>query len=676
MEYGNFSTEKFPRFQRRRASKASTRTFLLCFCYTISMFESDKKSPLDRLKKALYSRRQTFNEPIRHDIHESQNTIPESWPGENNVEPERLSIISPARRRSYKLFFISALVFLGLAIIVGAYTFFGGRNFVSVDNIDILIEGPTSVAGGEPLNLGVSVLNKNATDIELVDLIVEYPPGSKDPLTSEKDIGRLRLSLGNIKSQSIAEKSLSSLMFGEEGEEKSIKFTAEYRTADSNAIFYKEKIYNVSVSSSPVLVSIDALDRVFGNQSTDISVTVASNTKAPIKNLLLSLEYPFGFSVISSNPISTYGKNVWRLGDLAPGAKKIITMKATTDGQDGEERTIHANIGIQSQSNEREIATNIISRAHTFTIERPFLGLDLTFDGNRSDLATEAGKNVRGEILWTNNSQNKITNTRIEAKLSGAVLDKNSVSVSDGGFYDSLTNTIVWEAGRVSGFDSMAPGEDGRISFSFRSTDASSGQPISNPIITVTVSGRGNRIDDSGSPHQIESGISRSVKLVSNLALSARSLRSGGPFQNTGPIPPRAEQATTYTIVWTVTNTSNIIIGARVSASLPAYMTWTGKISPENTDISYNPTGGIITWQVGEVPRNADIGSGAKQVAFQISLQPSIIQVGEAPQILSEAKIVGVDVFTGATLQNSAPTLSTRTTTDLLWKPGNEIVQP
>lgn len=644
------------------------------------MFESDKKSPLDRLKKALYSRRQNFEEPMRHDIHEASGSIPESWQGEK-ASTNMLETLAPAPlshkwKRGYKLVFVFSLVFLGLAVIVGAYTFFGGKNFVSVDNIDILVEGPTSIAGGEPLNLGISVLNKNNTDIQLVDLIAEYPPGSKDPLAPENDLGRVRFSLGNINSQSVAQKSLSSIMFGEEGAQESIKFTAEYRTADSNAIFYKEKIYTVTISSSPVLVSINALDKVFGGQPTDVSVTITSNSQTVVKNLLLSLEYPFGFGVLSSSPGGTYGNNIWRLGDLAPGAKKTITIKATADGQDGEERVIHANVGIQSQINEREIATTIISRDHTFTIEKPFLGLDLTLEGERSNLATEAGKIVRGEILWTNNSQNKITNTHIEAKLSGAILDENSVYVSDGGNYDSLTNTIVWDAGRTPGFDSMAPGIDGRVSFSFKSQNISPGQTISDPLITIAVSGRGNRIDDSGSPSEIKSGISRSVKLVSNLVLSARALRSEGPFQNTGPIPPKAEQETTYTVVWTVTNTSNVVTGAQVTASLPAYMKWTGEISPDNANISYNQTGGIITWQVGEVPRNADIGSGAKQVAFKVSLQPSVGQVGQEPQILSETKITGTDVFTGATLQNTAPSLSTRTTTDLLWRSGNEIVQP
>jgi len=640
------------------------------------MFESDKKSPLDRLKKALYSRKQSFSEPVRHDIHETPDHIRESWQEEKKPEDDiAVHKLSPGLKKVYKTVFISSIAFFGLALVIGAYTFFGGKNFISVDNIDILIEGPTSIAGGEPLNLGVSVLNKNDTNIELVDLIVEYPKGSKDLVSSEKDLGRIRFSFGNIKSQSVAQKTISSLMFGEEGAEKEIKFTAEYRMADSNAIFYKEKIYRVSISSSPVLISIDALDRVLGNQETDVKITITSNTKVVLKNMMLSLEYPFGFNVTRASPQASFGTSIWRLGDLAPGAKKTISIKSTTAGQDGEERTLRANVGIQSLTNEREIATTIISRTHSFTIEKPFLGLDLALDGERFDLATEAGKTVRAEILWINNSQNKITNTRIEAKISGAVLDKNSVSVSDGGYYDSLTNTIIWESGRSSGLDNIAPGVDGRVGFGFRS-QITSGQSVSNPSIFITVSAKGNRVNELDSSSEIQSGVSRSVKLVSNLVLSARSLYSNGPFQNTGPVPPRAEQPTTYTVVWTVTNTSNVVTSTQITASIPAYMTWTGNISPADANISYDPNGGIITWQAGDIPKNADVGSGAKQVAFQISLQPSISQIGDAPEILSISKITGIDVFTGANLKNSAPSLSTRTTTDLLWKSGNEIVQP
>ncbi|HEY0908290.1 MAG TPA: hypothetical protein VGE35_02995 [Candidatus Paceibacterota bacterium] len=641
------------------------------------MFESEKKSPLDRLKKGLYSRNDVYGEAPRHDIHPQKGIVAESWDAPEGDTPAEAHVMPTLQstRKVYHLGFTIACLFLLVACSVAGYTFFGGKNFVSADNVDILVEGPASIGGGEPLSLNVSVVNKNSTDIQLVDLIAEYPTGSKDPSDPSKDLSKIRLSLGDIASQSVSQKSLASLLYGEEGDVRQIKFTAEYRTANSNAIFFKEKIYVVSISSSPVIVSIEALDKVLGGQSADVKITVSSNSTATVKDLLMRLEYPFGFTVTSATPAATFSDNIWRIGDLAPGAKRIIALRATAQGQDEESRTIKAHVGIQSQGDEREIATTIISRDHTFQIEKPFLGLDLTLNGNRGDAVIEAGRNVRAEILWANNSLTRITGTRLEAKLSGNVLDKSSIVV-DGGYYDSLTNTVIWEAGRVSGLDSIAPGDNGRVGFSFTTTGNSSGVLPLNPSVTVAVSGNGSRVDENGSPSSIASGITRTAKLVSNLSLSARVLRNQGPITNSGPIPPKVDNVTTYTVLWTVTNTSNSITGARVTAALPPQVSWTDVISPADAGLTYDSNGGTISWVVGAVPRYATVGSGAKQVAFQIALRPSANQQGSAPEIIGQATITGTDVFTGAALRNTAPSLSTRTSTDAAYLSGDETVVP
>ncbi len=645
------------------------------------MFESDKKSPLDRLRKGLYSRNTQETEPARHTVHvgQSDEAAPEAWSdpaaATSDLPPEDHIPVTPERRYAYRIAFICSGLFLVVAFAVAAFTFFGGGNYISVDNVDILVEGPASIAGGEPLSLDVSVVNKNQTEIQLVDLIAEYPQGTKDPANPTKDLTRVRLPLGNIKSQSVAQKTLASLLFGQEGDVRDIKFTAEYRTENSNAIFFKEKVYHATISSSPLLVLVDSLDKVLGGQPFDVTVTVSSNTTAPVRDVLLSLDYPFGFTVVSSDPQPTYGDSVWKVGDLAPGAKRVFKLRAMATGQDGEDRNLRASVGIQSAANEREMATTIITRDHAYSIEKPFLGIDLTLNGSRSDLAAEPGSTVRSEIIWTNNSGAKITGAKITAKLGGNILDKNSVSVDDDGYYDSQSNTIVWQAGRTDGLDVIAPGDDGRVSFSFTPVAPAIGMSILNPQVTVSVAADGSRVDDSGAPQAINTAVSRSVKLVSNLSLSSRALRTQGPIVNSGPVPPKVDQATTYTVVWTVTNTSNTVTGARVTATLPPYVSWTGTISPSDANISYDPNAGGIVWVVGSVPRNADIGAGAKQVAFQVSLKPSANQAGTSPEIVGQAKITGTDVFTGVLLENSASNLTTRTTTDLLYKAGDEIVQ-
>ncbi len=646
------------------------------------MFETQKKSPLERLKKGLYSRKDSFGDSPRHDIHPQKTVVPDSWEKPVSVDetlatPAVPEIYGPVTidktRKVYRILFIASLIFCLVAIAVAGYTFLGGKNFISAENVDILVEGPASIAGGEPLSLNVSVVNKNSTDIQLVDLIVEYPDGSKDVTDPSKDMTKDRVSLGTISPQSIAQHTISSLLYGEEGTTREIVFKAEYRTANSNAIFLKEKTFIIAISSSPVIVSIDALSRVLGGQPSTMKITVSSNATAPVKNLLLSLEYPFGFSVISAVPEATFGNSIWRIGDLAPGAKRVITLKVSAEGQNEESRTVKTHVGIQSATDEREIATNIISRDHVFMIERPFLGLDLTLDGNRSDAVVEAGRTIRGEVLWTNNSLTKITNARVEAKISGNVLDKNSVNINDG-YYDSLTNTLVWESGRTPGLDSVAPGETGRANFSFRVSDSATNVLPLNPSVVVSVSGKGNRIDDSGAPSEVTSGVSRSVKLVSNLALSSRVLISQGPISNSGPVPPRVDTVTTYTVVWTVTNTSNSITGARVTAALPPQVSWTDVISPADAGLTYDSNGGNITWVVGAVPRNATIGSGARQIAFQVALRPSANQVGTVPQIMGAATITGTDTFTGATGRNNTPALTSRAGTDPLYRSGDEIV--
>lgn len=632
------------------------------------MFESDKKSPLERLNKSLYSRTDEVPSDVRPSIHEKQSFVPETWVEDTSGEE---SVEMKATRKTYRYLFGTSLLFFLVAVSIGGYTLFGGRNFVSADNVNVLIEGPVTITGGEPLNLDVSVVNKNATDIENVDLIVEYPDGTKDPNDPSIALSRIKIPLGSIKSQSVSQKSISSVLFGEEGAQREIKFKVEYQTANSGAVFFKEKFYNISISSSPLIVTIDALEKVLSGQAADFSVTISSNTTNPIKNVLLVLDYPFGFSVVSSNPVATYGDNVWKIGDLAPGSKRTIKIKATAQGQDEEERTIRANVGIQSESSDRDIATTIVSRSHSFVLEKPFLGLDVVLDGNRDDLAVAPGRSMRAEIIWTNNSSSKITNARIEAKIVGNVLNKNSVTV-EGGYYDSLANTIVWEAGRVQSLNSISPGEDGRVGFTFSSNASFSGS-ITNPQISITVSAQGSRVDTSGVPQEITAAITRSVKLLSNLSLSARALHNQGPIANSGPIPPRAENATTYTIVWTVTNTSNNITGAKVVARLPQYVKWTDTVSPSSASISYNPTGGIVTWNVGSVPINAS-GTGNQQVSFQVSVTPSANQIGTSPDIIGSAKITGLDSFTGVVLEDDVPSLSTRTSSDLLFKTGDEVV--
>lgn len=149
------------------------------------------------------------------------------------------------------------------------------------------------------------------------------------------------------------------------------------------------------------------------------------------------------------------------------------------------------------------------------------------------------------------------------------------------------------------------------------------------------------------------------------MSLLSRGFYYIGPFTNTGPIPPVAEKETTYTITWTVTNTSNTLTGVKAVATIPSYIKWTGKINPSTEKISFNPLGGEIVWDVGEVKAGVGSTLAPKEVSFQVSFVPSLSQVGTSPTILSDTKVTGVDSFTKTEISETKSSV----TTDLKFDP-------
>ena len=195
---------------------------------------------------------------------------------------------------------------------------------------------------------------------------------------------------------------------------------------------------------------------------------------------------------------------------------------------------------------------------------------------------------------------------------------------------------------------------------------------ITDPSVDLALSAKANRVSESNVPEEVDSSISKNILISSNVALSGQLVRTTGPFPNTGPIPPRAEQQTTYTVLWTIYNTSSTLDGVQVAAILPPYVKWLGAVSPQSADVSYNSSSGQITWNIGNVSAYAT--NGSEQVAFQIGVTPGVDLVGQAPIIVGGASLVARDDFTGAHLTSNIQSMTTRFSTDPAFTDGNETV--
>ena len=97
-------------------------------------------------------------------------------------------------------------------------------------------------------------------------------------------------------------------------------------------------------------------------------------------------------------------------------------------------------------------------------------------------------------------------------------------------------------------------------------------------------------------------------------------------------------------------------------------------ISPKNEDVTYNPVSGEVTWNAGNIKTNTGYISATRQVYFQVSLLPSLSQVGQVSTLVGDSTLKATDTFTGVALTSMANSLTTDITSDSNYKYGQGVV--
>ena len=635
------------------------------------------KNALENLENRLYSRTPP---PLRHDEEfigeEKHIRIAPGWTSEAERKDSTLYSIFATVMPWLQRLLIASILFFLFAAGLGLYGFWRGGNTVSPQNITIQIQGPVGAAAGEETAVEVTVGNDNALPLDAVDVLVEFPSDTRKAGDLAAPLPRYRDSLGPLAAGERAARRLSFVPFGEEGEKKTIAVAVEYRQKDSSGTFSKNAQYEFAINSAPVTLRLEMPKEVNSNQTFEMTLEVNANSSAVQRNLLVKGQYPFGFQFEESTPSPSFGKDIWELGDLKPQSKRVIHIKGKIEATEESERTFRFSVGTQSAKDEKRIGTVFLSEAPTVAVRRPFMSLDVLVNGERGEtFVARSGQSVRADIVWANNLTTKISDLEIAAELSGSIYNRAAVSASNG-YYDSNTNTVRWDQERVARFGAVEPGEDGTQSFSVNLLPIATNPALyDTPELTITVTARGKRLDEEGAYQAVTMVVRKEIKAATVLALSARLFHEGGFFTSSGPVPPKAEQETEYTVVWSLSNALNGVTGAKVSAVLPSYVTWLDRVDPPSETMRYNPVGGGVVWDVGEMDAGVGVGTPPREVSFQVSLRPSFGQVGSAPVLVGDTSASGEDRFTGTIVTgNARSALTTGTLSDVGASPQSGIV--
>lgn len=639
-------------------------------------------SRIEQLKKKLYSKTEDVGKMPDYDRLRPRPTLAKtSWetPPEDQAptfEPNSYGTYNGRYNSFLKKVLWGAAIFFVLALAVAGYIFYVGSNIISANNLDLTLSGPVSVSSGDQLTLDIGLTNRNKADLQSVDIIVTYPNGTRSVLDGVSSMASDRILLGTLSSGNTVQASSSALLFGQENSQQTVNVKVEYVISGSNTLFTKSKDYSIFIGNSPLSVVVDSLNQITANQNATVTVRVISNSTTVVKSVVLKAAYPFGFQYLSANPSPISSNNIWNLGDIEPGGKRTIVISGKILGENTDSKLFNFTAGIADSHDATSLATPFVNASTQVAITKPFLGADISLDGDGSQIhVVEAGDEVKGEVVWQNNLDVPIDHVSIQAHLSGNILNQYSV-VTQNGFYRSSDNTMLWDESTLSDLKEILPGESGTVQFTL-STLAPTTQVNTNfrqPSVALALDIKGSRVNESNVPETITSTVSRQIQVSSGLTMNTSIVRSVGPFVNTGPIPPKANQPSTYTVLVTAYNSFNTVNSAVFSTTLPTYVTWLGTISPADPGVTYNPTTREITWPLGDIPAGTGYGSTPRQFAFQVSLLPSISQVGSAPTLVNSQKIAGNDNYTKTVVQNIQSPLSTAFSSDPSFKDGNDRV--
>jgi len=636
--------------------------------------DGEKLNRIEELKNKLFSK--NYPTKIEHrDTFSSleRRNIKDSWGDEGKFDSFGEKFFM--KTSIFKKFFIFTATFFILTLGYAAYMFFVGGNTVSNDNIDISILGNTFTAGGEELPLVIGISNKNTSSLDLVDLVVEYPKGGISDASAEKE--RLRQSLGTIPSGAVRNENIKVVLFGQQGSIIPVKISIEYRVEGSNAIFVKEKNYEVSINSTPINLSVEAPRTISPNQEIVLNVKATLNATRETSKVLLKLDYPVGFQFVKAVSMPALGNNVWDLGSLAPGVERGISITGKMlDVFDGEEKTFKISSGSQSSTDKSVINVVFNSIVHTVTIKKPFIEAKIFINGiSDRQYATDSKTVVHAQIHWTNNLDTKVNDLVIKAKISGNAVNRKTVNAGQG-FYDSSQDVVTWDKNSVKSLKDVNPGDSGSVDFSFSplSLFSGSGGILNEPSINIEVSIKGKQALEGYATEDLSNSDSTVIKIISDVGFAAKAFYYSGAFTNTGPIPPQVEKATSYTIVWSLSNTSNNVSKASIRSNIPPWVRFVGSFAPAGEDLTYNSSTKEIIWNVDKIPKGTSITEVSREVAFQIALTPSLSQVGNTPVIINEAVLTGHDDFANVDVRVNKASLNTILNNDPTFPPSGAIV--
>ena len=633
--------------------KPPRKTFRGAFFFSIN-YDIIEGMKLDELKKKLYKPEAEFERRLE---------IPKSFQIEQEREKEaseEWQVIDKKQLSSKqkKRLLIGGISVIVVFLIVAGLMIWQGLTSFDKDKVELKIKGPERIVGGEEVKFTVEYKNKTRLALENIQLIVHYPENSIVD-GEQKSVETINLPRLNVEEENKVE--LPVRIVGLKEETKKVWVELNYQPFNLSSKYTNKVEFSTMIVSVPLVLDFDLPERLVDNQIFDFSLRYLNQADVSFDDLQIQIEYPDGFSFESAQPSPIKEDKIWSISNLIANEQGKIFIRGSIQGEKGSTKSFKAQLGI-FKDDQFIPYTETVSGV---SISSSPLLISQTVN-NSTEYIAQAGETLTYLINYQNTTDIGIKNVIITSQLNGKTLDLSKLELGKGSFNGS-NQTITWNASNLSDLEYLGPGQQGQIAFS---VNVKKPLPVNNYADKNFTVENKVKIDSSEKPLSLAnidiSGESQSiVKIASQLTLQAQAYYYDDLIANSGPIPPKVGQTTTYTIKWRLVNSSNDLNQVKVEASLPPHVKWNNKISPTSASLKYNDQTGKVVWTVDDLPAATGVLLPVREIAFQISITPSIANLGSLVELIGQSQATGQDNFVGLKLTSKDNPIDTDLPDDL-----------
>ena len=548
--------------------------------------------------------------------------------------PQAIRFFTPKQKN---ILAFSGVVFLAVLAVSGAVFYFWLTSFKK-SLVDFGIAGPNQIASGENGTYIISYWNNTNQILKNSALNIRYPQGAiiDGGKNTNIDLGSIGIGGGGKQEITIA-------FIGADKSIQKLEAALSYQPQNTSSTFENETAKEVAINGSALSVEFQAPEKILPNAKNIYTIGYKNNTDKVFQNVAIEANFPSNFTLVSSDRTPTKN-NSWILGDLNPNVEGKIVISGILKSAQGDNFDVA--IGIVENDKFYKFWQNALP----VSLSDSPLKLNISVN-DQANATANPGDRLQFKINYENNSGVALENVVLKAVLGGLMYD--FATLKTGGYFNGVNNTITWNAGNMADLGNLRSGASGVVEFQIN---------VKPQYVMRTFRDKNFLLQVTA---EIETPAASAaediaVKINTKTELKTKGYYFDSAMKNSGPLPPKVNQATTYTIHWQVTNFSNDADNVMVRSTLPEGVAWLDKKSGAGgATLEYNDRTGELIWNVGKVSAGTGVLLDPYEVIFQVSLTPAAHQANLTAPILGESALTGADMFTGTDIAATAPILKT-----------------